>query len=484
MTDVIFAFDVEDPVNENADDALLDLCRIFTEEEVPCSLFVAGEKARVMRQRGRQDVLEAMRPHEICYHGNYWAEFPRPALEYGQEMSWDEAVAFALSVELPGLHDIAEITGQFPVAWCCHQAQQCPPLSYALKLAGVRCWAGGPRGWIMNWLSWPRSNCVVSSQGDWNNIVDPTQRDEIKSPCDPDADLARIQADFDRLAETRDFISFVGHPTCWANADWGGLYEFAVLFRHGGPVAYPRPSGIALSQPRSPQDREAALELIRKMLRWIKSRDDVNLTSYSALCDREEEDPVQWVTLDQALSLAKRMRERLNYVTDFGTSFSPADVVGLLTFACDYCWHQGKWPETLPVQRLIGPTEPPLENVGPTTLARASVFAGALAAYAIMMDKRRIPGTLRASRVDVGPGTWLHVLTEFVSQSVETREMPLEVTVEGAPTLPECVNEPVITDRRFGSTNHRPGLTYDRLWDLLRWQAWSYRCTAGVRTPS
>ena len=141
MIDVIFAFDVEDPVNEVADDALLDLCRIFSEEQVPVSLFVAGEKARVLRQRGRQDVIEAMRPHEICYHGNYWAEFPRPALEYGQQMPWDDAVQFALGVELPGLHDIAEITGQFPVAWCCHQAQQCPQLAYALKLAGVRCWA-------------------------------------------------------------------------------------------------------------------------------------------------------------------------------------------------------------------------------------------------------------------------------------------------------------------------------------------------------
>ena len=475
MTDVIFAFDVEDPVNEEADDALLDLCRIFTEEEVPVSLFTAGEKARVLRQRGRHDVIAAMAPPEICYHGNYWAEFPRPALEYGQDMSWDDAVAFALSVELPGLHDIAEITGQFPVAWCCHQAQQCPPLAYALKLAGVRCWAGGPRGWIMNWLSWPRSNCVVSMQGDCQNRVDPTRRDELKPPADPGADLAKAQADFDRLAETRDFISFVGHPTCWATADWGGLYQFAVLFRHGGPLPYPRPHGIAPSQPRSPQDREAALELVRKLLRWIRSRDDVNLTSYARLCERDEETPVQWVTLQQAVSLGRRMRDRLTYITDFGTSFSPADVLGLLTFACDYCWHHGRWPEMLPVQRLIGPTEPPLETAGATTLTRENIFAGALAAYAIMMDERRIPGVLRASRMDVGPGTWLHLLAEFVSSAVEDGEIPPEVTAEGAPALPEAVDEPVILDRRFGSTNHRPGLTHDRLWDLLRWQAWNYR---------
>ena len=165
MTDVVFAFDVEDVYNEASDDALLKLCRIFTDEEVPLSLFVAGEKARVIRQRGRRDVVEAMRQHEISYHGNYWGDFPEPALRYGVRLPFEEAVSFALIVESKGLHDIAEITGQFPVAWCSHQAQGSLPMQYALKLAGVRCWAGGPRGWIMNWLSWPRSNSTVSMQG-------------------------------------------------------------------------------------------------------------------------------------------------------------------------------------------------------------------------------------------------------------------------------------------------------------------------------
>jgi hypothetical protein len=169
------------------------------------------------------------------------------------------------------------------------------------------------------------------------------------------------------------------------------------------------------------------------------------------------------------------MRERLTYVTDYGTSFSPADVWALLTFACAYCWERGRWPDRLPVQRLIGPTEPPFENTGVVTLPREGVFAGAMAGYTIMMDERRVPGALRAIRPDVGPGTWLHALADFVVQSVETGDIPLEVTVEAMNDLPEAVNEPVIQDRRFGSSNHGPGLTYDRLWEMLRWQAWSYR---------
>jgi len=482
MIDVVLAFDVEDPINEDADESLLSLCRIHSEEDVAACLFVAGERARVLRERGRHDVIAAMREHEICYHGNYWADFPRPALQYGQELPWDEAVKYALGVELPGLHDVAEIMGQFPVAWCSHEAQQAAPLQQALKLAGVRCWAGGPRGWIMNWLSWPRSGCTISSQGTCQGPVDPTRREQLKPTCDPNADLAAIQERFDQLAETKDFISLVGHPALWVVAE-GEWHEFSVLFRRGAPAGYPRPAHFTGSQPRSAEDRRAALELTRKLLRWLKSRNDVNLTTYARLCERDEEAPGQWLAMPQALDLARRMRQRLTYVSAFDASFSPADVLGLLTFACNHCWRYGRWPEQLPVQRLIGPTEAPFPNEGAVTLSRDCIFGGALAAYTIMMEERRVPGALRALRVDVGPGTWLHALTEFVTAAVETGEMPLEVTVQAMNDLPEAVNESAIRDRRFGSANRGPGLNDARLQEMLRWQSWSYRPVAGeIRT--
>ncbi|NCQ28387.1 hypothetical protein GW813_06005 [bacterium] len=65
-------FDAEDPVNPEADDALLRLCRIYEKAGIAAGFFLAGEKARVLRARGRKDVLDALKQHEICYHGNYW----------------------------------------------------------------------------------------------------------------------------------------------------------------------------------------------------------------------------------------------------------------------------------------------------------------------------------------------------------------------------------------------------------------------------
>ncbi len=475
VTDVVFAYDVEDVYNPQSDDALLRICRIHAEEGVPASMFVAAEKARAMRERGRKDVLDALAEHEICYHGNYWGDFPEPATRYGVEMDFDDAVRFALAIEAPGLHDVAEICGQFPVAWCCHQAQQSLPQQYAMKLAGVRCWAGGPRGWIMNWLSWPRSNCVVSSQGSWNMEYDPLRPNEQKPPADPDEDLRQCQEQFERIASERDFVSFVGHPVCWVIREWGSLWEYATLFRYGSAGPYPRPRIDASARLRTDEDSEAAYQHLRNLLRWIRTRNDVNLTTYEALCRREEERGQRWIDWGQLVSLARRIVENLDAIEDFDTSFSPADVCGMLVFAVQYCYRHNRWPEQIPVQRLLGPTERPLEANEPIVIDRRSAFAGSMAAYSIMMDDRRLPGRLRASRVDVGPAGLLHIAAALVLGWEDNGELPEQVRIEPVQTLPGVVDTPTITERRFGSSNMPAGLNEERLWDLLRWQAWSYR---------
>jgi len=475
VADVVFAYDVEDVYNPQSDDALLQLCRIHSEEGVPASMFVAAEKARAMRERGRMDVLEALAEHEISYHGNYWGDFPDPATAYGATMEFDDAVEMALYIEARGVQDVAEITGSVPVAWCCHQAQQSLPMQYAMKLAGVRCWAGGPRGWLMNWLSWPRSNCTVSNQGSWNMEYDPMRPDEVKPTADPQADVAQAMADLDGRLGSTDFVSLTGHPVCWVTREWSGLWEYATLFRYGSAGPYPRPRISAPGRLRSAEDTAAAYEYTRQLLRAAKSRSDVNLTTYAELCGRFEEPGQAWVTWWQLVALARKVTGKLDAVVDYGTSFSPADIAGMLNFAVQYMYHHNRWPEQVPVQRVLGPTEEPMACPNGVTVDRRSIIAGCMAAYSIMMDDRRLPGKLRASRTDVGPSELLHAAAGLVLGWEETGELPAEVKVPPVPSLPGVVETPIITDRRFGSTNMPPDWEHEALWELLRWQSWSYR---------
>ena len=57
----------------------------------------------------------------------------------------------------------------------------------------------------------------------------------------------------------------------------------------------------------------------------------------------------------------------------------------------------------------------------------------------------------------------------------DTGKLPEEVTVSAVPSLPGVVDTPIITDRRFGSTNMPADWDHEPLWDLLRWQSWSSR---------
>jgi hypothetical protein len=257
--------------------------------------------------------------------------------------------------------------------------------------------------------------------------------------------------------------------------EWGGLWEYATLFRHGTAGAYPRPRIHAPARPRTAEDSAAAFEFTRKLLRWLRTRDDVNLTTYAELCERYEEPGQRWITWDQLVSLARRMTGNLDAVVDFGTSFSPADVAGMLVFAVQYMHRQGEWPREVPVQRTLGPTEEPMHCPDGVTADLRSIVAGAVAAYTIMLDDRRLPGKLRASRVDVGPSELLHLCAGLALGWEDTGKLPAEVTVPAVQSLPGVVHTPIITDRRFGSSNMPADWDHEPLWDLLRRQAWSYR---------
>lgn len=78
---------------------------------------MVGEKAWVLRDRGRKDILEALADHEIDFHSNGHSRHPLHA-EYLNEMGWEDGVRRVIHEELPGIQDVEEICGQRPFAYC------------------------------------------------------------------------------------------------------------------------------------------------------------------------------------------------------------------------------------------------------------------------------------------------------------------------------------------------------------------------------
>src|SRR6267378_4511196 len=64
---VVLWFDTEDYILPASDDAALHVARFLTHEGIRGTFKIVGEKARTLQKRGRHDVIEALKKHEIGY---------------------------------------------------------------------------------------------------------------------------------------------------------------------------------------------------------------------------------------------------------------------------------------------------------------------------------------------------------------------------------------------------------------------------------
>ena len=73
-------FDTEDYILPQDDDATLRLAEMLTRLQVPATFKVVGEKARVLEQRRRGDVIAALKKHDIGYHSDTHSQQPTVAV--------------------------------------------------------------------------------------------------------------------------------------------------------------------------------------------------------------------------------------------------------------------------------------------------------------------------------------------------------------------------------------------------------------------
>ena len=89
---------------------------MLTSLGVKATFKVVGEKARVLEQRGRTDVIEALGKHDIGYHSNLHSQQPTPAV-YLQHAGWDDGIEEFLRREAQGAKDVERIFGVAPICY-------------------------------------------------------------------------------------------------------------------------------------------------------------------------------------------------------------------------------------------------------------------------------------------------------------------------------------------------------------------------------
>ncbi len=241
---VVLWFDTEDYIEPAADDAALHIAQDLTGMGVRATFKIVGEKARVLEQRGRWDVVRALALHDIGYHSNFHSVQPTPAL-YLRDLGYLEGAAEFERREGPGARDLARIFGVRPSCYG-QPGNSWAPQSYAaLRHMGIPMYLDeGDHVGLGEQPFWYGGLLHVFHMG----------RFQLRAPLDGGEPLTNSYARFDQAAaelSTRGggVISIYYHPTEFVTTEFWD----AVNFAKGA-----NPERVAWVRPRRRSEAESA----------------------------------------------------------------------------------------------------------------------------------------------------------------------------------------------------------------------------------
>ena len=459
-TFLVVTFDVEDyvtPESERIDDIPKWLAEIMTEEGVTGTFFVIGEKARSLEKRGRRDVIAAMARHDIGSHTNFGSIHPTVTEEL-EKAGWDEGVRRMQEQESAGIEELERIFGVRVTTLARHGGSYGPQLVASLwsMKAGYQ---GSPARLPGHDVVWFCNALNFSAQ--YAGFDDAYYRDDLFEPV-----FDKLKAELPEQARTADVLAlFAGHPTKIRAEEFWDLNFYDGKNTEPGEWRTPR---------LRPQETMAtAQKNFRRMMRWLKRRDDIEITTYRTLMGvyagqkealtREELRAVASVTLETKV-LAP---------TD---DFSPAEVFAGLARAIISYQEKGALPPGLETVHPLGPLAMPPAQPELARLKLEDVYGLAREAYEFMGRTGALPATLHVGNARVGTGS-LFALFSAVYLDMDSGKPRPEYDVPAFEPYPRT-NEAKIIGEVEGYKAwpvHRPDLDMSRIVEFTKLQLWTLK---------
>jgi hypothetical protein len=459
---VVFWFDTEDYLLPASDDAAQKVAEILTKHNIRATFKVVGEKARTLEKRGRNDVIAALKKHEIGYHSNYHSTQPTPAL-YLSNLGWDDGVAEFNRRERPGFEDVKRIFGQTPS--CYGQ----PGSSWGPQAFGAM------REWGMNVYLDSGSHVAVDGKPHFYCGCLTLYRLNHLLHCKHATDAAR-KADEDRFVAARQklleegggVVSVMAHPCEWVHAKfWDG-----VNFARG---ANPPRSEWKPPPQLSAEETQAAYARFDAFLQFLKRFQDVEFITASEAAkvyrDRARGRPF---SCEELRAVAKMVGTDVNFQKHADYALTPAETLALLnTYVADTA--SGKKVATVGLERSpLGPTSQ-IPMLKAPVRTDASQFGRTAADVADYLQKRgRVPSAVWLGSTPVPPEAYLTALAGVAQQLLDGKPMPAEITI--APTK-LAVAKYVADDapNLWGWVIFPPDFRAPALMELARLQSWTIK---------
>jgi len=404
---VTFWFDTEDFILPQADDAAKRLAEMFSERHVQATFKIVGEKARVLEERGRDDVILALAKNDIAYHSTYHSVHPTPS-EYCRDLNWQEGVAEFIRREGAGLETLRRVFGVnascygqpggswTPQSYGALHAFQIP--LYLDETSHVN--VNNRPFWYCGVLNILRLGDCVMRTG-WAD-------DEIEEAC---ARFDRVQ---ERLArEGGGIISIYYHPCEFVHRQfWDG-----VNFSHG---ANPPRSEWKLPPMKSPEEQEQAFDAFEAYLDHIARRPGVRLVTAREIPtlypDRVYSHPF---ARRDIRAIAKAFEKELSYV-DLGTRIVSA-AEGLLVM----CELMAGGAEEVRLDFAYGPASSPERFIKEGTFSRDALRQATRETLDIVNATSQLPSVVWVAGRPVRPEDFAVTLASVIASERDSGDVTL-----------------------------------------------------------
>jgi hypothetical protein len=459
---VLLWFDMEDYLLPTSDDAALRIAEFLTSEGIRGTFKVVGEKARTLERRGRADVIDALRKHEIGYHSNFHSTQPSPAM-YLSNLGWDEGVAEFDRREGPGREEVQRVFGAAPTCYG-QPGSSWGPQSYgAMKKWGMGVYLDA--GLHVQLEDKPHYYCGLLNLYKLAHLT----RARLGGP----ADLEKAQQDFVEarkalLEEGGGVVSVMYHPCEFVHKEFWD----AANFRKG---ANPPREAWKLPAAKTPEESKAAFAIFEGYVRFMKRFPDVRfITASEAGKLYRDQARGRRFTAAELKAIAEAVGDEINFQKEKGYALSASEVFLLLnTYVAGRS--RGGQVGGLELKEMpYGPTAtaPEPQEAVTTDWSQFSRTSADVAGY--VHKHCRIPSAVWLGSQAVTPEAYLRALALVARDLLDGKEPPATIEVKPAKL---AASKYVSADdpKLWGWVIFPPGFKAPALMDLAKRQAWTLK---------
>ena len=459
MVTVVFSYDTEEYQAPWADEATKVWTDLLTKYNLRGCFCIVGEKARVLRDRNRQDIIDALKEHEINYHSNLHSVHPTHA-EYLNELSWDDGVRRCLMEETIGISDLWHIMERRPTAYCKPGNSWGPQVAYSMSILGLPVFTDAPIEfspghpmWFCNQLCL-KYHLSFEESMNTNNLFEHMKNNFLNT----------------YTSRTDGYLIMYSHPCCMMASAFGDVLNF----KDGKNT----PKAQWAPIPKRPKADVIAIREATDLFLEFVANEKIPIATYQEIHAKYIEKDI-WISLETAMNILDKVSYELTYHYSGSIYLSPAEIFGVATFILDEYNHIKKLPSVIPVRRPIGPTEDTISEA-PTQVSLATFLNCASQTNQTVSSYHRVPSIINLGSIQISPGDFLKTAAHLIRKLSQLPKPNPWVTIEQANNLPTLAEREDFKNMRIGGWLMTPDFHADNVVTMAKRQTWTAKPAVSI----